>query len=194
MGSTCTTGCAAGGGCCNTSGGEAGVDGASSLSEAVQPGQGQSRYKFEEVIRSAPSQWQDPTEAKYMTPLPPTQEEFIVLLQKTNLSQPIGLDVDVSDEQALVIERVHDNGALPTWNKKNPAYVVRAGDAIVEVNGISADAERMTLRCTRDEILELRIQRGGGPWRRPPIRDRTPGCMSNMCTIGCITGEGDIVT
>merc|ERR1740120_672763 len=93
--------------------------------------------------------------------LTPHPQEFVAVVSKTNFSQPLGVDVDVSDDTCLTIERVHESGALPMWNRKNPATLVQPGDVIVDVNGVRGDAELMTLACTRQQVLELRIRRDG---------------------------------
>lgn len=113
-------------------------------------------------------------------------ERFLVIVHRANGTQPLGMDVDVSDGHSLVVERVHSEGAIPTWNRKNIACVVRTGDVIIDVNGAHGDAEQMTMRCTSDEVLELKVQRGLYPRHIPMILSPGAPCMSHLCDLSCL--------
>lgn len=113
------------------------------------------------------------------------QQEFFVVLQKTNVAQPLGMDVDVGDRRTLLVEKVKVVGALPDWNRMHPEQAVLPGDQILAVNGTAGIAERMAVRCAGDLVLELRIQRGGIP------RRTNDNCMGGWCEVGCLSGSGE---
>lgn len=50
-------------------------------------------------------------------------------------------------------------GLVQRWNNENPMRAVKAGDRIVEVNGIRSDAHQLDNEVNQQKILELRVER-----------------------------------
>merc|ERR1739848_211579 len=72
----------------------------------------------------------------------------------------LGIDVNHSDRQTLLITSVDDTGLVGTWNATNlPANHVGAGDRIVAVNGLSGDAFILKEECRQHKVLQLAIKR-----------------------------------
>ncbi|CAE7216543.1 unnamed protein product [Symbiodinium sp. CCMP2592] len=72
----------------------------------------------------------------------------------------LGLDIDYAEE-ATAIPIVEVNGGLAgQWNEENPMRIVRSGDCIVAVNGISKDVPNMLKTCMTCGSLELLIVKG----------------------------------
>jgi hypothetical protein len=97
-------------------------------------------------------------------PLPPKApmpgEEFSVILKKDKSNNLLGLDADItSDDNCLPIRRV-TGGLAEEWNNENPVFAIVAGDRIVSVNGLRADATQLTHRCASDNMLEFVLVRG----------------------------------
>ncbi|CAE7545264.1 unnamed protein product [Symbiodinium natans] len=75
-------------------------------------------------------------------------------------SAKLGLDIDYAEE-ATAIPIVEVNGGLAgQWNEDNPMRIVRSGDCIVAVNGISKDVPNMLKTCLTCGALELLIVKG----------------------------------
>jgi len=73
---------------------------------------------------------------------PTASGEFSVVMRKESAGK-IGLKVDEDDAKtSLRVTKVKD-GLIQSWNMANPALEVRAGDYIVEVNGIRGSAPSM---------------------------------------------------
>mmetsp|Transcript_40312 Transcript_40312/g.104265 ORF Transcript_40312/g.104265 Transcript_40312/m.104265 type:complete len:138 (+) Transcript_40312:3-416(+) len=114
--------------------------------------------------------------------------EFIVVISKPGIEAPLGVDVDISDCQRMVIDRIHPAGVVPRWNKEHPTQQLRVGDAVVEVNGAKGSADWMTQVCAADLVLELRVQ-------RPMNLHRGPPCMgASWCTVSCLSKEEGLPT
>lgn len=85
--------------------------------------------------------------------------QYQVTLNKATGGSRLGVDVDLSDGIALIIDKVND-GLIGNWNKNNPDKEVRKGDRVISVNGVSGVAQDLAETCKRDEILQLTIERG----------------------------------
>jgi len=70
----------------------------------------------------------------------------------------LGIDVDFSDEITLLIDAITP-GLIQDWNDRNPTYLVRKLDRIVEVNGLRGDYARLVEECRKEELLTMVIKR-----------------------------------
>lgn len=70
----------------------------------------------------------------------------------------LGLKIDLTDKQSLLIEGVED-GLLKDWNEAHPDMEVRAKDRIVRVNGISGNAIKLCDVLKTDNSLVMEVSR-----------------------------------
>lgn len=84
---------------------------------------------------------------------------FCVMLDKRKPNFRLGIDVDTTQGLALLVDAV-TGGLVEEWNRLHPDLQVRAGDQIVEVNGISGDAQAIFKECRHAQHLEMRIRHG----------------------------------
>mmetsp|Transcript_9480 Transcript_9480/g.25707 ORF Transcript_9480/g.25707 Transcript_9480/m.25707 type:complete len:165 (-) Transcript_9480:188-682(-) len=93
---------------------------------------------------------------------PPESTTITVKVVKTPLLNKLGLDTRASTRTCtLRILQVKLEGLIAQWNRDHPDRVVRAGDMIVEVNGISQEKEALYEAISRDTELNLIVQRAG---------------------------------
>eukprot|EP00913_Durusdinium_trenchii_P009297 g8736.t1 len=90
---------------------------------------------------------------------PETEEvHFKLNLVKSSAAHSLGIDVDLTDGNAILVEAVHE-GLVLEWNRRNPTNAVQKHDRIVAVNGIEGNADLMAQKC-RDELqLHLLVSR-----------------------------------
>jgi len=69
--------------------------------------------------------------------------DFQVVLQKESFETPFGLSVQFPESRSVVVKQVKDIGLVPSWNRSNYEKQVEVGDIIVDINGISGDADMM---------------------------------------------------
>jgi len=78
-------------------------------------------------------------------------------------SASLGIDVTFAPALGLVVERVQEGGVMDLWNKNSrDPYRVRAGDLVVEVNGVCGPQSLVAMahECVRDvPEVSLTIQR-----------------------------------
>merc|ERR1712232_1479519 len=55
----------------------------------------------------------------------------------------LGLSIDPLGQEALAIQEVLEPGPVFSWNASQGDFAVRAGDCIVEVNGIRGEPEQL---------------------------------------------------
>mmetsp|Transcript_99665 Transcript_99665/g.277565 ORF Transcript_99665/g.277565 Transcript_99665/m.277565 type:complete len:141 (-) Transcript_99665:214-636(-) len=84
--------------------------------------------------------------------------EFNITLKKTADEPRLGVDVDLTDNVCLLVDKVND-GLIMNWNKEHPDKAVKVNDKIVSVNGTRGDAHKMTEVCKESDDLEMVIQR-----------------------------------
>eukprot|EP00419_Tripos_fusus_P011168 CAMPEP_0172659502 /NCGR_PEP_ID=MMETSP1074-20121228/3477_1 /TAXON_ID=2916 /ORGANISM="Ceratium fusus, Strain PA161109" /LENGTH=137 /DNA_ID=CAMNT_0013474989 /DNA_START=56 /DNA_END=469 /DNA_ORIENTATION=+ len=104
----------------------------------------------EEAIKSIPSA--TPKHRKIEV------EEIAITLKKTSRCSRLGVDVDLSENTYLLVDKVND-GLVMEWNKANPAKSVKTNDRIISVNGTKGDAHAMTEVCKKDDDLEMVVHR-----------------------------------
>mmetsp|Transcript_56524 Transcript_56524/g.132559 ORF Transcript_56524/g.132559 Transcript_56524/m.132559 type:complete len:262 (+) Transcript_56524:84-869(+) len=64
------------------------------------------------------------------------------------------------DDTALVVTHISENGQIWTWNEQHPKEHLRCCDLLLEVGGVSGDAERMTTALkTAGSVLSVRVMR-----------------------------------
>eukprot|EP00419_Tripos_fusus_P028258 CAMPEP_0172716328 /NCGR_PEP_ID=MMETSP1074-20121228/68064_1 /TAXON_ID=2916 /ORGANISM="Ceratium fusus, Strain PA161109" /LENGTH=138 /DNA_ID=CAMNT_0013540995 /DNA_START=55 /DNA_END=471 /DNA_ORIENTATION=+ len=136
-----------GGKCCAGEGVKDGQDGQTAALSATAP------LTEEEVVNPVATVATEGKEKKSKR-----KKEFRVHLKKTEGGPRLGVDVDLSDGDHLLVDKVND-GLVMQWNKANPDKEVRPNDKVMEVNGIKGDAAQMTETCKNQYDLELLILR-----------------------------------
>mmetsp|Transcript_31696 Transcript_31696/g.91304 ORF Transcript_31696/g.91304 Transcript_31696/m.91304 type:complete len:531 (-) Transcript_31696:61-1653(-) len=84
---------------------------------------------------------------------------FSVVLEKQKNSNRLGIDVDASKGEDLLIDFVA-GGLVAEWNRRHPESKVNVGDWIVEVNSVSGHAQSIFRECRNARRLEMRLRRG----------------------------------
>mmetsp|Transcript_110503 Transcript_110503/g.276690 ORF Transcript_110503/g.276690 Transcript_110503/m.276690 type:complete len:134 (+) Transcript_110503:84-485(+) len=85
------------------------------------------------------------------------QEFNVKVTKRANVR--LGVDVDLCDGTALLVDKVSDDGLVSEWNKANPHAQVEKGDKIVSVNGKRGDADTLAQVCKTDDELDLVVQK-----------------------------------
>merc|ERR1719330_426032 len=75
-----------------------------------------------------------------------------------NEEEPIGLDIDLIDGISAVVVDIKD-GAVKSWNEKNPAQAIRVNDRIVQVNGAKLEANALVANLKTETLWVLEVQR-----------------------------------
>eukprot|EP00927_Polykrikos_kofoidii_P006108 TRINITY_DN12464_c0_g1_i1.p1 TRINITY_DN12464_c0_g1~~TRINITY_DN12464_c0_g1_i1.p1 ORF type:complete len:167 (+),score=39.99 TRINITY_DN12464_c0_g1_i1:51-551(+) len=88
------------------------------------------------------------------------KSSICITLKKVRGSK-LGVDVDLSDGETMLVEKVMD-GLVLDWNKAHPGQEIRRNDRIVCVNGLANDSQRMADACSKDGILEVTLVRISG--------------------------------
>jgi hypothetical protein len=84
--------------------------------------------------------------------------ELTVTITKDPTEESLGIDVDLTDDVALVIDKIK-SGAVQNWNKANPSQALKENDRIVSVNGKRGSAMMMADSVKRNKVLVLAIER-----------------------------------
>mmetsp|Transcript_18020 Transcript_18020/g.42111 ORF Transcript_18020/g.42111 Transcript_18020/m.42111 type:complete len:221 (+) Transcript_18020:113-775(+) len=85
--------------------------------------------------------------------------EFEVVLERHSAKHKVGmLMYSLTDEECIRVRLVREGRLTHDWNVANPSKVVRPGDAIVEVNGVTdADSMRSMFEDLHVKTLVLKI-------------------------------------
>eukprot|EP00435_Cladocopium_sp_Y103_P066363 s385_g28.t1 len=86
------------------------------------------------------------------------QQQFEIFLVKSS-SSTLGIDVDLLEGNAMLVQAVQETGVLSEWNRRNPSHAVQKHDRIVKVNGVEGNADLMAKKCREDSDLQLTICR-----------------------------------
>mmetsp|Transcript_59850 Transcript_59850/g.106409 ORF Transcript_59850/g.106409 Transcript_59850/m.106409 type:complete len:142 (+) Transcript_59850:61-486(+) len=91
---------------------------------------------------------------------PRRDSEFQVVLTKYDQS-PIGLDISTVGGTCLKVWKVKD-GLIQSWNKmqSDKEMQVKAGDGLVQVNGVRGRADEMLLEISKARELDVVFSRG----------------------------------
>lgn len=85
--------------------------------------------------------------------------EFSILIEKGGVQSPgLGLDVDVTDGPALLIDAVQD-GLVKIWNEANPQLQVMSHDRFIDVNGVRGDCREIVEELSSAESLSIVVRR-----------------------------------
>eukprot|EP00434_Breviolum_minutum_P006695 symbB.v1.2.005910.t2/scaffold347.1/size224350/5 len=87
------------------------------------------------------------------------QQQFDIFLVKS--SNTLGIDVDLMDGRAMLVQAVRETGLVSEWNRTHPSLAVRQHDRIVKVNGIEGNTDLMAQKCREDSHLQLTVSRIG---------------------------------
>lgn len=90
--------------------------------------------------------------------VPNPNEEIEVILEKTAQMSKLGVSVDTSEKDCLIVDKV-DGGMMGAWNAANPGAMVLKGDRIVEVCGVRGDNAPMTVACRQNDVLIMKVVR-----------------------------------
>mmetsp|Transcript_115601 Transcript_115601/g.331923 ORF Transcript_115601/g.331923 Transcript_115601/m.331923 type:complete len:409 (+) Transcript_115601:95-1321(+) len=96
---------------------------------------------------------------------PPVREfgQYIVTLDKLaggGAPQPLGLDVDFMTDRRLLPIMSITGGLAEAWNRSAPeGSKLRAGDSIVEVNGVGKNVSVMLDKCKADPTVSLVVKK-----------------------------------
>lgn len=83
--------------------------------------------------------------------------EFIVSLDRSN-GKPLGVDVDDTDGQSLLLRSLTSDGLLAAYNATaEPSRMIKSGNRIVEVNGVRGSSSALVQECRKACMLRLRI-------------------------------------
>jgi len=82
----------------------------------------------------------------------------VVLDKEKNPSQSLGLEIDNSEEDRLLVASVLTGGQISAWNAENEGEEVTPGDEIIEVNGVKNDILKMMahLKFTKSLVIGMR--------------------------------------
>jgi len=83
--------------------------------------------------------------------------EFAVTLDKRQ-GGTHGIDIDWSNGEHLLIEKVNSPGLVAQWNQAHQDKKILAGHCIVEVNGIRGEAEELLEEMKKNTMLQLKVQ------------------------------------
>jgi len=94
--------------------------------------------------------------------------QFAIVLDKKKGNHRLGIDVDIAHGSALLVDAVK-GGLVKEWNKQHPQLQVRKGDCIVEVNGITGDAQTVLKECQNSQRLNMRVLRSKQEQQNPGL-------------------------
>jgi len=92
--------------------------------------------------------------------VPPSLAQFTATLDKSRSEAGValGVDVELSDDEAfLTVVRI-TGGVVAAWNAMHPDKQLKLGDRIVAVNGLSGDGALMTHLVQSADLVELFVQ------------------------------------
>jgi hypothetical protein len=69
-----------------------------------------------------------------------------------------GLDVEIEGNM-LRVEHVSPKGKIADWNASNPDAVVKEGDYIEEINGVSGNGEKLLAAFKEQRLLKMKLSR-----------------------------------
>eukprot|EP00929_Paragymnodinium_shiwhaense_P022301 TRINITY_DN14281_c0_g1_i1.p1 TRINITY_DN14281_c0_g1~~TRINITY_DN14281_c0_g1_i1.p1 ORF type:complete len:358 (+),score=90.18 TRINITY_DN14281_c0_g1_i1:77-1150(+) len=88
----------------------------------------------------------------------PRWREFDVQVEKPSESADLALDIDSRVTSCLAVVRVKP-GVVQSWNEDNPSHVVRGGDTVVAINGVSGSLDVLRDEIHKNYDLKLRVRR-----------------------------------
>lgn len=85
-------------------------------------------------------------------------ETYTVFLDRAT-NDTLGIEVQHEAERDLIVITLVNGGLAGAWNDNNPDTIIRPGDAILEVNGVSSPVQALLERCRLDEVLMITFGR-----------------------------------
>eukprot|EP00929_Paragymnodinium_shiwhaense_P010679 TRINITY_DN11553_c0_g1_i1.p1 TRINITY_DN11553_c0_g1~~TRINITY_DN11553_c0_g1_i1.p1 ORF type:complete len:1232 (-),score=375.72 TRINITY_DN11553_c0_g1_i1:54-3749(-) len=92
--------------------------------------------------------------------------EYLVELDKMG-GMRLGINIEGRDGISLYISHISD-GLVENWNAANPDRQMMVGDRVVEVNGLTGDAQVLSNELRRSEVLTMRVRRKANITTLPP--------------------------
>lgn len=86
-------------------------------------------------------------------------DNFKLVINKSADSNKLGIDIDLGNDVSVLVEKI-EAGLILEWNAAHPAQQVQEGDLIISVNGHANDAQAITDRLVKDDVLAITIKRG----------------------------------
>eukprot|EP00930_Biecheleria_cincta_P019939 TRINITY_DN15098_c0_g2_i1.p1 TRINITY_DN15098_c0_g2~~TRINITY_DN15098_c0_g2_i1.p1 ORF type:complete len:825 (-),score=179.18 TRINITY_DN15098_c0_g2_i1:39-2513(-) len=124
------------------------------------------------VVHATPALRQDTTTSS----IAEAQEKSFTFTVLKYEGVPLGLSFAATDDrQGLLVDAVQPDSAIAAWNRscvtaKNEQKIVRFGDRIISVNGVSCQRELMIQECDRNGPLKIDVFRD----KTLPLRALTP--------------------
>lgn len=111
-----------------------------------------------EKIQSEPAEkTEDVTSAEEKPTTIITESTFVVALTLQD-DEKLGLSLDYADQKTLLILAVRSGGAAEKWNSENPEVAMCVRSRIIEVNGVSGQAQEMLEELKkRSCLIKLRF-------------------------------------
>jgi hypothetical protein len=103
-----------------------------------------------------------PAAAPAQTPAQAFEGDFKINLENATGSASLGATVNFPEKKYVLVEAVSEEGLIPAWNKASentPEMQLKAGDAIVVVNGVFGDSDLMMAEL-KSNAITLAVKRG----------------------------------
>mmetsp|Transcript_148590 Transcript_148590/g.272903 ORF Transcript_148590/g.272903 Transcript_148590/m.272903 type:complete len:171 (-) Transcript_148590:48-560(-) len=84
---------------------------------------------------------------------------WVVELKKVPENNVVGLEVNYGDSKVLKVTKIKA-GLVLKWNLENPEKIVKEGDCIIEINGVSEDNMAMLDLVPKSTDLKIVFERG----------------------------------
>mmetsp|Transcript_56435 Transcript_56435/g.134511 ORF Transcript_56435/g.134511 Transcript_56435/m.134511 type:complete len:423 (-) Transcript_56435:97-1365(-) len=106
------------------------------------------------------------------------QQEIFTVTLDHRMADAHGIDIDWNNGEYLLIERVKTSGLVADWNDKHPSEAIGAGCCIVEVNGLSGDAEKLLEEMKKEIILTVKVRTSP-----PPPKGKEPAAATKRTAL-----------
>jgi hypothetical protein len=103
-----------------------------------------------------------PVAAKAASPTQIPEGDFKINLENATGSESLGAFCQFPDSKYILVERVKEEGLIPSWNKgceNTPEMQVQAWDCIVVVNGVFGNTELMKAEL-KSKAITLTVKSG----------------------------------
>eukprot|EP00928_Gymnodinium_smaydae_P068341 TRINITY_DN5144_c0_g1_i1.p1 TRINITY_DN5144_c0_g1~~TRINITY_DN5144_c0_g1_i1.p1 ORF type:complete len:360 (+),score=114.44 TRINITY_DN5144_c0_g1_i1:68-1147(+) len=88
------------------------------------------------------------------------ETNYSVKLTKATFGPLLGMDVKATEDGVcLRIDAVDEGGLVEEWNNNNTAQAMRAGDVVLEVNGISGSSAELLEELQKTQEVSMKLTR-----------------------------------